>query len=76
MIQEILNLNGVQKLDKTQQNSVNGGRRSVVCFEVTCSFSDGFNWQGSTNSESAVSSMETHCSNSGGTSQTVDNCIA
>jgi hypothetical protein len=78
MIQKILNLNGVQKLSKTQQNTVKGGRimGGVTCFEVTCTFSDGFSWLGSTNSESAVSSMESHCSSSGGESQTVDNCIA
>lgn len=74
MINKIQNLDGVEILNKAKQNSILGG--STACFEVTCEFPDGLNWVGSTNSQSVVSGMESHCNNSGGNPVTVDNCIA
>ncbi len=51
-----------QKLSREELQSINGSYDWVV----TCSFSDGGNWQGSTTNGGAVLNMYAHCLSQGG----------
>ncbi|NER12096.1 hypothetical protein GWK08_01460 [Leptobacterium flavescens] len=64
MLKNILNQEGVKKLNQKQLQSINGG----VGFTVTCTFSDGTSWSGHTHDFFAAQDMVNHCSTSGGDS--------
>ena len=62
MLENMLQLNGVKPLSKTEQSRINGG----ASYRVNCIFEDGHNWSGHADNLAMYRVMAAHCRDSGG----------
>jgi len=77
MLKNILNLEGVKQLNRSELNLIKGMGVSFIsgaCHTVTCSFSDGLGWEINTNDSGVANSFEDRCEAQGGTADQTINC--